>query len=148
MMIEGGMYEEAVKENKSRDLSIRANNPALTWWARWSSIITPALITVGIGITGYLGDRYVTHVDKLAEAQIQQSKEQTQALNAAKAEVTSGVRDVQQSVISLRGDMNVMNSHFTDTSSVLNSRIDALSNWTKKNADDIDKLRDYTYKNK
>lgn len=45
-MTEGSDYEKAVKENKDRDLSIRANAPRLTWWARWSSIGTPALIDV------------------------------------------------------------------------------------------------------
>lgn len=141
-----GAYAEAVKENKNRDISIRANNPSLTWWARWSSVATPILLTAGIGVGGYFCDRFLNHVDKIADAQAEQAAAQTKIMADYKLEMSRSLSDIIAAAISLRSDMNIMNGHFNDTQSILSSRVDALSAWTKRNSDDIDKLKDMYYK--
>lgn len=136
------VYAEAVKENKSRDISKSANGPRLTWWARWSSVATPILITVCLGVAGTFGDRFLTKIDRMGEEQERSRREQTKVLSDYKLEMAKSLGDITGSVSSLRGDMNVNNGHVADTFIILNSRLDSITGWTKKNADDIDKLRD------
>lgn len=92
------------------------------------------LITaVGFPMAGYMADRMVKTLDKISEKQ-DLTKEEIGRLN--------------QTIVGIQGEARILNSRIDETNRSFTSRIDALSAWTRKNSDEIDKVKDWFYKPK
>lgn len=96
------------------------------------------LVSAGGTITTLGINRLFTSLDTLQGGQIQAVTKLGEVQNS----VTNNMADVKASVITLKGQVDVINQHFSDVTKLLNDRVDAQGNWLKTNSDNIDKLRD------
>lgn len=128
-------YKQAVAEDKVRE---KANDPHLTVRARQWSIYGPVLLTgaiaIGAAVGGWGWNRMVGSFDKLSDNVL-----------SIKDDVGKQINDVKQSVTILQGQVNGIQQHDSDITNVMDKRIDALSERTRKNADDINDMQKRLY---
>jgi hypothetical protein len=91
------------------------------------------IVSIGVPLGGWVADRMIKTLDKIVEKQ-----------DAVKDEMYR----INQAILSIQGDNKLLNNRIDESNRTVNSRLDALSAWTRKNADEIDKVKDWFYRPK
>lgn len=86
---------------------------------------------VGLPLAGVAGKRILDTLDKIVEKQ-----------DSTKDEINR----INQSIIRIEGANLLINGRIDSVNRDFTSRIDALSAWTRKNSDEIDKVKDWFLK--
>lgn len=99
-------------------------------YTRVAMIVMPFAMT----IVGWIGNNVYTEMKSI-------SKNQDDARIAAL--ITLG--EVRVSLTAIDGTTKMLGARLDDTTRILNSRIDQLSNWSQRNATEIDKVKETVY---
>ena len=91
------------------------------------------IVAVGVPMGGWVADRMIKTLDKIVDKQ-----------DAVKDEMYR----INQAILSIQGDNKLLNNRIDEANRTVNSRLDALSAWTRKNSDEIDKVKDWFYRPK
>lgn len=99
-------------------------------YTRVAMILMPFLMT----ILGWIGNNVYTEMKAI-------SKNQDEARLAA----LTTLGEIRLSLALTDSTTKALGARLDDTTRILNSRIDQLSNWSQKNANEIDKIKESVY---
>lgn len=107
-----------------------AENAVFKLTARSAMIIIAA---VGLPLAGVVGKRIIDNLDKISDKQ-------------------DNLRDemyrINQLIVGIQGDNRVLNGRIDGINRDFTSRMDSISAWTRRNSDEIDKVKDWFLKPK
>jgi hypothetical protein len=110
------------------NLVAMARSPLFQFLARICMIF---VTTIGVPAGGFIASRVIGTLDRISE------KQDT---------VRSEINLLNQALIRMEGDNRVINARIENVNRDFTSRVDALSAWTRRNSDEIDKVKDWFLK--
>ena len=132
------MTHEEEKRASDYRMRVRADDPHLAVRARMWSIYGPIIISTALlgcmGVIGFVGTRLVNNFDAL-----------TAKVDGIRDSLTGEVSNIKVTMSNMQGQVNQLQQHTTDVTTILDSRVNNVSNWSQKNTDEINKLRDLMY---
>lgn len=105
-----------------------AQNAVLQVFARYAMI---GVATIGMPLAGLAGKRILDNLDNIS---------------AKQDSTRDDINNIRIAIVEIKGANTITNNRIDEISRVSNSRIDALSAWTRTITEEVNKLKDAYYK--